>query len=437
MSSDTATENSAIYRLLALCARAEGDAAHYGRLAQAAAKVADWEGVAAQAEAHGLAPLFYVHARSAGVQLPPATKRKLQGLYLRHHHANQVRTGVLHDILSAYHAAGVPALVLKGAALAHTVYPEPGLRPMSDLDILVREGDLWRAQSLLAGLGFDAPLPAGPALAHRHLALAARRVEGLSIHVEIHHKLLSDYFDHAASFIHLRSPARPISAPPERAAPPGASGILGADLTGFSAKRPVRSDWAELEGLTAPLHPFDLAGLTAHTLSYEDTLGHLARHLASHVNVWDFGRLIWVADIVSLAERYAAEIDWEHVRRRYPAVLTTLSLLHFMTPLSDDLLSRAAISLGRAPHGIGIEFQGWPKTRRANWRQKGYRRVLRDTLFPSEWWLRLRYQVGSTRPLFWYRWVRHPLYILGHVVRAILERLGWPTPLTLARGGRQ
>jgi hypothetical protein len=421
VSSDTASDNGA-YRFLALCARAEGDAAYHGRLAQAAAAVTDWDSIADQAEAHGLAPLLYVHARSAGVQLPPAVKRKLQGLYLRHQHANRVRTDVLRDILSAYRAARIPSLVLKGAALSHIVYPEPGLRPMSDLDILVREADLWRAQSLLAGLGFDAPLPAGPALAHRHLALAARQVEGLSVQVEIHHKLFSDYFDHAASFV--RSLARPTSASPERP-PPSATGPA------------QESAWAELKGLTAPPHAFDLAGLTAYTLSYEDTLGYLSRHLTSHVNVWDFGRLIWVADIVSLAERYAAEIDWEHVRQHYPAALNTLSLLHFMTPLSDSLLSQAAISLGHAPQGIGVEFQGWPKILVTRWRETGYRHILRDTLFPSEWWLRLRYQVGSARPVFWCRWVRHPLHILGHVVRAALERLGWPTPQVLARGGRQ
>ena len=42
--------------------------------------------------------------------------------------------------------------------------------------------------------------------------------------------------------------------------------------------------------------------------------------------------------------------------------------------------------------------------------------------------------LGSDYPLFWYRWLRHPLYILGHVVRACLERLGWPTPGELAEG---
>ena len=432
MSPDTTAQNSAVYCFLALCARAECEAAHYRCLAQAAAKVTEWESVSAQAEAHGMAPLLYAHSRAAGMQLPPAVKRKLQGLYLRHQHANRVRADVLRDILSAYAAAGVPALVLKGAALCHTVYPEPGLRPMSDLDILVREADLRRAQSLLTDLGFDAPLPAGPALPHRHLALATRRVEGLPVQVEIHHRLFSDYFDHAASFLH--SLARPISAPIARA-----NGLRTRVFPHESPSPEPAHDsaWAELEGLTAPPHPFELGDLTAYTLGHEDTLGYLCRHLSSHVNVWDFGRLIWVADIVSLAERFAAEIDWERVRRRRPAVLDMLSLLHFATPLSDELLSRASIPAGRPPQGIGVEFQGWPQTRQAHGQTRGYRRVWRDTLFPSEWWLRLRYQVGSARPLAWYRWVRHPLHILGQVVRAGLEWLGWPTALALAKGRRK
>jgi len=192
--------NSAMYRLLALCARAECNATHYEQLARRATQLTGWEGVPAQAEAHGMAPLLYTHLRAAGVQLPLTIKRKLQGLYLRHRHANRVRTRVLRDVLAAYKAAGVQALVLKGAALSHLVYPEPGLRPMSDLDILVSKSDLWRAQSLLADLGFDAPLPPGPTLPSRHLPVATLQTEGLSIQVEIHYRLLSYYLDDAISY---------------------------------------------------------------------------------------------------------------------------------------------------------------------------------------------------------------------------------------------
>ena len=161
-------------------------------------------------------------------------------------------------------------------------------------------------------------------------------------------------------------------------------------------------------------------------------LCHLCQHLTSHVNVWDFARLIWVADLVSWAERFALQIDWERIRRQQRDIINTLSLLHIMTPLSEELLDRAGIETGRAPLQIGDEYQGWPRADRADWRAKGSWRILHDTLCPSEWWLRLRYKLGSFRPLFWYRWIRHPLYILGHVVRAAAEWMGWPTPLALA-----
>ncbi len=420
-----------VYRLLALCARAECSAAHYERLAQAAVELKEWEGIAAQAEAHGMAPLLYTHLKEAGVELPLTAKRELMGLYARHRHANRVRTRVLRDILGAYQSAGISALVLKGAALSHLVYPEPGLRPMSDVDILVPQPEVWRAQEVLAELGFDTPQPPGPMLPHRHLPAATLRRQGLSINVEIHHRLLSDYFDNARAYVlsmflpSVRSAAT-AKKYDKRRAPSDTSWGVGnawADL-----------GQAELDGLTRQPLPFALMDLTAHTLGYEDTLGYLGQHLVSHVNVWDYGRLIWVADIVSFAERFAAEIDWEWVQLQNPAVLDTLSLLHFITPLSDELLGVAPIKIGRAPQGVGVEYQGWPRTRMADWPEIGYRRALRNTLLPSEWWLRLRYTLGSERPLFWYRWLRHPLYILGHVMRALLERLGWPSPFELVEG---
>jgi hypothetical protein len=393
---------------------------HYGRLTQEAARLTEreWEGIPVQAEAHGMAPLLYTHLKAAQIPIPFGAQRELQGLYARHRHASRVHTRILRDVLTTYNAAGIQALVLKGAALTHLIYPEPGLRPMSDLDILVSRSHLWQAQSLLAELGFDAPLPPGPNLSHRHLPTATLQTEGLLIQVEIHHQLLSDYFDNAISY--LRSMIQPFS-----------GSVLSRRLSENgrirSAPPPTR-----FNGLTFPPLPFTLGDLTAYTLSPDDMLHHLCQHLTSHVNVWDFGRLIWVADIVSWAERFVTQIDWEHIRRQQRDIIDTLSLLHFMTPLSEELLDRAGIEIGRVPQQIGEEYQGWPRVDRSVWRAKGSWRVLHDTLLPSEWWLRLRYRLGSSRPLFWYRWIRHPLHILGHVARVAAERIGWPTPLTLA-----
>ncbi len=62
--------------------------------------------------------------------------------------------GHLSDLLRAAEREGLEVIVLKGAALAETVYPRPGLRPFGDLDILVRPSDAVRARILLESLGY-------------------------------------------------------------------------------------------------------------------------------------------------------------------------------------------------------------------------------------------------------------------------------------------
>ena len=399
------------YRLLALCARAELPAEQRGRLACAAARLTAWETLPAQAEAQGMAPLLYAHLKAAEIEIPRPVRRQLQGLCLRHRQANRERMQALDQILATFEAAGIQALVLKGAALCHLVYPDPGLRPMSDLDLLVPASDLRRAQRLLAGLGFDAPLPPGPTL-HRHLPAATRRVAGVRVQVELHHRLFSDYFDNAGTYLRVNLCAR-------------LHGMFGR-RSGERSAGTASAGSAAWEALRRSALPVALGDRTACTLGLEDTLGHLCRHLVSHVNVWEAGRLIWVADIVSLAERFQSEIDWASVRRRDPAVRELLSLVHWMTPLSDALLARAEVRLVPPPQGMGVAYRGWPRVRLGSWR------ALRETLWPSEWWLRWHYRVGSARSLSWYRGVRHPLHLLGHVVRVGLERLGWPQALDLA-----
>jgi hypothetical protein len=340
---------------------------------QKAREFTEWERLSVQAEEHGLGPLLYLHLRAAGVHLPPTTKRELQGLYLRHRHANQVRMRVLREILVAYDTAGIQALVLKGAALSHLIYPEPGLRPMGDIDILVKKSEARRAQNLLAELGFNAPLPPDERLPEKHMAVATLRTEGLLVSVEVHHDL-------------------------------------------FGARYPVSiEDVASL--------PFALDGLSAYTLGHADMLWHLCQHMILRASVFNPTRLIWVADIVTYAEHFVEEIDWEQIKAQYPLVLNVLSLLHFMTPLPERLLNHAPLKIGRAPRGIGQDFMGWPRSSLAHQRKKGYRHLLLDTFLPSEWWLRMHYGLDSVCPIWWYRWVRHPLEILGWVKQLLLERL--------------
>jgi hypothetical protein len=304
---------------------------------------------------------------------------------------NRVRMRVLGDVLRAFEAAGIRALVLKGAALAHLVYPEPGLRPMRDMDVLVVPSDARRAQRVLAALGFHAPLPTGDMLPDKHMAAASLQTEGFLISLEVHYKLFDkDY-------------------------PPAVT----------------------MEDLTRPPVPFSLGDAwgTAYAPGYEDMLWHMCQHMILSGGLFGANRLIWVADIVSFAEHFVNEIDWPSIRAAatggrasgygvwYPVIPRTLSLLHFLTPLSETLLSSASIALGPAPQRIGESFHGWPRSPLAMQWQKGIWGILRDTFWPSEWWMRLYYGVGSARPLFWHRWVRHPLHILGWVRHLLAERL--------------
>jgi hypothetical protein len=59
--------------------------------------------------------------------------------------------------IEALRQSGIPALALKGVVLAYTTYPDPSLRPMSDLDLLVPTGKRERALHVLQQVGFHYP----------------------------------------------------------------------------------------------------------------------------------------------------------------------------------------------------------------------------------------------------------------------------------------
>ena len=67
---------------------------------------------------------------------------------------------LLERIAAAFNDAGVPLMVLKGAALNLTIHEDPGERAMLDLDLLVKPQDSERARGLLehvVGTGLPSP----------------------------------------------------------------------------------------------------------------------------------------------------------------------------------------------------------------------------------------------------------------------------------------
>jgi hypothetical protein len=72
-------------------------------------------------------------------------------------------------VVAALGSAGVPVILLKGAALAQTVYETPALRPIGDVDLLIPPHEAERGLAILADLGWK-PLrhPAPRDLMVRH-----------------------------------------------------------------------------------------------------------------------------------------------------------------------------------------------------------------------------------------------------------------------------
>lgn len=54
---------------------------------------------------------------------------------------------------------GIPFVLLKGEALSRAFYPEDGLRPYSDIDLLIRPASYEAVRSLLMGFGFQLRRP--------------------------------------------------------------------------------------------------------------------------------------------------------------------------------------------------------------------------------------------------------------------------------------
>ncbi|HZS34796.1 MAG TPA: nucleotidyltransferase family protein [Methylomirabilota bacterium] len=99
-----------------------------------------------------LLPLVWANLTRQGVREPGLARLAAVHEAARVHTESLLaRTG---PVLAALHRAGIPTLVLKGAALVAGYYGGAGLRPMSDLDVLVPTGAATAAAAVLRAEGW-------------------------------------------------------------------------------------------------------------------------------------------------------------------------------------------------------------------------------------------------------------------------------------------
>ncbi|MBN1422754.1 MAG: nucleotidyltransferase family protein [Planctomycetes bacterium] len=257
-------------RLLLACARTHIDARGATAIQGLARGPIDWEALIATARAQCVMPLLYRaiadHAPDLASESAIAEMRAHFCASARH---NLLLAEELIEILGLLERHGIPAIPLRGPALAEALYGDVALRHFRDLDVLVRRRDFERAGELVGGRGFR-PLH-GAALPADVIFFRAERTfvrEPGRMHLDLHWAIEREYFP--------------------------------------SASEPA-SLWRRAERAT-------LEGRETLSLSAEDLLILLCMHGAKH----NWGRLAWIADVAELL-RARRDLDWARILERASA----------------------------------------------------------------------------------------------------------------------
>ncbi len=340
-----------------------------------------WHALVQQAHQDGVAPPLAHSLRQVGsaAQIPPALWQQLHGSYLATQVENMLRYRALVALLAGLPAtadAPLPIILLKGADLALTVYADPGLRRMSDLDLLV------------------------PPTARRDLLRVCQQA-GLQ-RVEMQPGL-----EQITGQVQLG----------------GGSYLLAMDLHwqligGEADRRSPPLDWFLAQ--TAPLR-LPASDLTVLHLSPTANLLYLAAHLMLR-HGGEMLHLRWIYDLHLLISDDPAAIDWRMLYRQAVAYGWAGSL-HAALAVAADLFGTAlpagylaglaVVSAGeRSLH----QLQQLPQTQTTRawhtllgltWR--GRLRLLGALLLPSQEYLRWRYALDLPANLHWlyypYRWL--------------------------------
>lgn len=115
----------------------------------------DWSELVQLAIRQRMAPLLYAQLKTFPAQgIPGRFLKRLEREYLNSAMTNMVIFTEFSRVFNVLHENDLPFIALKGAHLAEGVYSDPALRIMTDLDILVKEVDVFRAVSLLLQIGY-------------------------------------------------------------------------------------------------------------------------------------------------------------------------------------------------------------------------------------------------------------------------------------------
>lgn len=336
----------------------------------------EWESLLIRAQAEGLAPLMYWVLSKSGKfpSIPESAQTSLRHIYSSAWMNNHTIFKELTTLAKRFSQAEIPAVVLKGACFALTIYPDIGLRPMGDLDLLVSGLKLSAAVGIARSLGYEDTVPeASPGLGDllRH-EIGLQKTGSPSIRLELHHSLVAN-----------RS---------------------------FSYAVPVDWFWEQTEPLDASESNMGLDTLLMLTPTAQ------VLYSAAHAMLQHGGKnapLRWFYDLDRLIRVYAGRLDWDlllYQARLFDwgsalavALLKTVACFH--TPVPEHVIASLSENYDKHRHLVALK-QVQPATHVLDKLQylrslNGYARfrTLLATIIPSPAYMRWRYHIKTSRAL--------------------------------------
>lgn len=115
----------------------------------------DWQAVLDLAFRHGISALVCSGLDRSGLEVPPEVRAELRTRYLGAVLRSEVSVDpTLRRVLLVLRRGGFSPVLIKGGALAYTVYPEAACRTLGDVDLLLPDHELEAASAILRRSGF-------------------------------------------------------------------------------------------------------------------------------------------------------------------------------------------------------------------------------------------------------------------------------------------
>lgn len=253
------TRSAAEWELLVECCCAEPRAEKLNGLTNRV----EWDGLLDFAEDQGVTGQVATElGKLAGERVAGEVKKKLLERHRSQLFSGLRMTGELFRLVERFAKENIGLLAVKGPALAVQAYGDPGMRSYGDLDLLVRQKDIYRATEIMIADGFAAAIPLDAIRAEKTPGQYMFGQRESKLLVELHNENTLRYFPKKLPLEHL-----------------------------FERRRNVPIDGREVPALCT-----------------EDMLVLICVHGAKHF--WD--RLMWIADVSALVTRQK-DMDWKLV----------------------------------------------------------------------------------------------------------------------------